>query len=105
MKVGCSYGTYREEHRKRYFEKDSDYLQGSFTVWFSDSQRRISSMMLKGQNARLMTRRGAWRSRAFFGLACPSATSLGINTLTYVNTIGTPKSVEHRFSDCSQRQR
>lgn len=62
-------------------------------------------MMLKGQNARSMTRGGAWRSRAFFGLACPSAPSLGVGTLSYVNTIGTTKSVEHRFSDCSQQQR
>jgi len=62
-------------------------------------------MMLKGQNARLMTRGAAWRTRAFFGLACPSATSLGVITLSYVDIIGTTKSVEHRFSDCSRRQR
>ena len=62
-------------------------------------------MTLKGQNTRLMTRDAAWRSRAFFGLACPSAPSLGVNTLSYVNIMGTTKSVEHRFSDCSRRQR
>gem|GEM_PF-2966678 len=62
-------------------------------------------MMLKGQSARLMTRGGAWRSRAFFGLACPNAPSLGVNTLCYVNIIGITKSIEHRFFDCSQRQR
>ena len=60
-------------------------------------------MTLKGQNTRLMTRDAAWRSRAFFGLACPSAPSLGVNTLSYVNII--TQSVEHRFSDCSRRQR
>jgi len=62
-------------------------------------------MMLKGQKARLITRGVAWRSGAFFGLACPSAPSLGVNTLSYVNITGTLKSAEHRFSDCSQRQR
>lgn len=62
-------------------------------------------MMFKGQNTRSMTRIAAWRSRASFGLACPSAPSLGVNTLSYVNTIGITKSAEHRFSDCSQRQR
>ena len=62
-------------------------------------------MMFKGQNTRSMTRIAAWRSRASFGLACPSAPSLGVNTLSYVNTIGITKSAEHRFSDYSQRQR
>ena len=62
-------------------------------------------MTLKGQNARLMTRGAAWRSRSLFGLACPSAPSLGVYTLIYVNIIGTAQSVEHRFSGCSRRQR
>jgi hypothetical protein len=46
-----------------------------------------------------------WRRCASFGLACPSAPSLGVKTLSYVNIIGTTQSVEHRFSDCSRRQR
>ena len=62
-------------------------------------------MMFKGQNTRSMTRIAAWRSRASFGLACPCAPSLGVNTLSYVNSIGGTKSVEHRFSDCSRRRR
>ena len=62
-------------------------------------------MMFKGQNTRSMTRIAAWRSRASFGLTCPSAPQLGVNTLSYVNSIGGTKSVEHRFSDCSRRQR
>lgn len=64
-------------------------------------------MMLKGQKRRSMTQVAEWRScaRAFFGLACPSAPSLGVNMLSYVNIIGTTKSVEHRFSGCSRRQR
>lgn len=60
-------------------------------------------MMFKGQNTRSMTRIAAWRSRASFGLACPSAPSLGVNTLSYVNSIGA-KSVERHFADCSRRQ-
>lgn len=62
-------------------------------------------MRLKGQNTRLITHAAAWRSRAFFGHACPSAPSLGVNMLSYVNSIGTTKSTEHRFSDCSRRRR
>lgn len=62
-------------------------------------------MMFKGQNTRSMTRIAAWRSRASFGLACPSAPSLGVNTLSYVNTIGITKSAEQHFADCSRQQR
>jgi hypothetical protein len=62
-------------------------------------------MIFKGQNTRSMTRIAAWRSRASFGLACPTARSLGVNTLSYVNIIGITKSAEHQFSDCLQRQR
>jgi hypothetical protein len=62
-------------------------------------------MMLKGQNTRLTVRDAAWRSRAFFGLARPSAPSLGVNMLSCVNIMSTTKSAEHRFSDCLRRQR
>jgi hypothetical protein len=62
-------------------------------------------MMFKGQNTRSMPRIAAWRSRASFGLACPGTPSLGVGTLSYVNTIGITKSAGHQFSDCSQRQR
>ncbi len=62
-------------------------------------------MMFRGQDTRSMTRIAAWRSRASFGLACPSTPSLGVGTLNYVNTIGTTKSAEHRFSDCLRNQR
>lgn len=62
-------------------------------------------MMFKGQNTRSMTRIAAWRSRASFGLACPNAPSLGVKTLSYVNTIGITRSAEHQFSDCLQNQR
>ena len=70
----------------------------TFVLW------RNNSMMFKGQNTRSMTRIAAWRSRASFGLACPNTPSLGVITLSYVNTIGTG-SAEHQFSDCSQRER
>ncbi len=62
-------------------------------------------MMLKGQNTRSMARATAWGSRAFFGLACPSAPSLGVNMLSYVNKVGTTISIEQRFTDCSRHQR
>lgn len=62
-------------------------------------------MMLKGQNTRSMTRVATWRRGASFGLPCPSAPSLGVNMLSYVNIIGSTKSAEHRFSDCSRSQR
>lgn len=61
-------------------------------------------MMLKGQNLRPVTRVATWRRCASFGLASPSAPSLGVNLLGYVNTIGSTKSAEQRFSDCSRRQ-
>ena len=63
-------------------------------------------MMFKGQNTRSMTRIAAWRSRASFGLACPTAPSLGVvNTLSYVNSICATKSAEQHFGDCSRQQR
>jgi hypothetical protein len=60
-------------------------------------------MMHKGQNTRLIARIATWQRCASFGLACPSAPSLGVNLLGYVNTIGSTKSAEPRFSDCSRR--
>lgn len=61
-------------------------------------------MMLKGQNTRLIASVATWRRCASFGLACPSAQSLGASTLGGVNTTGGTKSAEHRFSDYLQRQ-
>jgi hypothetical protein len=84
-------------------KKSRKTLQGLFIVSFV--LRRIGSMMFKGQNTRSMTRIAAWRSRASFGLACPSTPSLGVSTLGYLNTIGTTKSAEHRFADRTRRQR
>jgi len=60
-------------------------------------------MMHKGQNTRSMARVATWQRCASFGLACPSAPTLGVNLLGYVNTIGSTKSAEHRFSDYSRR--
>ena len=62
-------------------------------------------MMFKGQNTGSITRIAAWRSSASFGLACPSAPSFGVKTLSYVNTIGITRSEQHQFSDCLRRQR
>ena len=62
-------------------------------------------MKFRGQNTRSMTRIAAWRSRASFGLACPSAPSLGVGTLRYVNTIGITRSAEHQFSDYLRNRR
>lgn len=61
-------------------------------------------MMFKGQNTRHITHVATWRRCVSFGLACPSAPSLGVSLLGYVNTIGSTKSAEPRFSDCSRRQ-
>jgi hypothetical protein len=61
-------------------------------------------MMLKGQNTRLIASVATWRHCASFGLAFPSAPSLGASTLGGVNTIGGTKSVEHSFSNYLQRQ-
>ena len=58
-------------------------------------------MMLKGQNTRLVA---TWRRCASFGLACPSAPSLGATALGGVNPIGGTKSAEHMFSDYLRRQ-
>jgi hypothetical protein len=60
-------------------------------------------MMHKGQNTRSMTRIATWQRCASFGLACPSTPFLGVNLLGYVNTIGSAKSAERRFSDYSRR--
>lgn len=59
-------------------------------------------MMRKGQKTRRITRVATWQRCASFGLACPSAPTLGVNLLGYVN-IGNTKSAEHSFSDCSRR--
>ena len=61
-------------------------------------------MMLKGQNTRLIASVATWRRCASFGLACPSAPSLGVHMLGGVNTIGSTKSVEQTFSDYLRRQ-
>jgi hypothetical protein len=61
-------------------------------------------MMLKGQNTRLIASVATWRRCASFGIACPSAPSLGAIMLGGVNTIGGTKSAEHRFSDYLRRQ-
>ncbi len=60
-------------------------------------------MMHKGQNTRLIARVAAWQRCASFGLACPSAPLSGVSLLGYVNTIGSTKSAEPRFSDYSRR--
>ncbi len=59
-------------------------------------------MMHKGQNTSSMARVATWQRCASFGLACPSAPTLGVNLLGYVN-IGNTKSAEHSFSDYSRR--
>jgi len=61
-------------------------------------------MMFEGQNTRLIASVATWRPCAPFGPACPSAPSLGATTLGGVNTIGSTKSAEQRFTDYLRRQ-